>query len=203
MIGVKKQLDFDFEDKEYQANLAAMMGFAIPVEDDGFGLDGALSSSRRSNKLTGILNGIDYDAWNPESDALLRTAYSAESIDKKYENKKALRERFLLADNEKPIIAHIGRLDPQKGLELVRHAIFYCVNHGAQFVLLGSSPEPSINAYFWHLKNEINDKIHATGEARATASSEAVARTTGAVTPLPLREKENSSRHIRCCGIAY
>jgi starch synthase len=78
-------------------------------------------------------------------------------VDAKYANKRALRERFLLADNDKPIIAHIGRLDPQKGLELVRHSIFYCVNHGAQFVLLGSSPEPSINAYFWHLKEEVNE----------------------------------------------
>ena len=121
----------------------------------GFGLEGTLHA--HSRKFGGVLNGIDYNAWNPGGDGLLRTTYNVETIEKKYENKKALRERFLLADNEKPIIAHIGRLDPQKGLELVRHAIFYCVNHGAQFVLLGSSPEPSINSYFWHLKNEINE----------------------------------------------
>lgn len=121
----------------------------------GFGLEGALQA--HSGKYGGILNGIDYEAWNPGDDRHIPTAYSAKEIEKKYENKRALRDRMLLADNEKPIIAHIGRLDPQKGLELVRHAIFYCVNHGAQFVLLGSSPEPSINAYFWHLKNEVNE----------------------------------------------
>ncbi|MGB1128191.1 MAG: glycogen synthase [Opitutales bacterium] len=121
----------------------------------GFGLEGALQT--HGGKYGGVLNGIDYEAWNPRSDGHIPTNYSAATIEKKYANKRSLRERFLLANNEKPIIAHIGRLDPQKGLELVRHAIFYCVNHGAQFVLLGSSPEPSINAYFWHLKNELND----------------------------------------------
>ncbi len=121
----------------------------------GFGVEGALHA--HAAKYGGVLNGIDCDAWNPEKDPLIPAHFHADAIDRKYENKRALRERFLLADNEKPIVAHIGRLDPQKGLELVRHAIFYCVNHGAQFVLLGSSPEPSINAYFWHLKEEINE----------------------------------------------
>lgn len=120
-----------------------------------FGLEGTLQA--HAVKYGGVLNGIDYEAWNPESDGHIPVHFDAESIEKKYENKRALRERLLLADNEKPIVAHIGRLDPQKGLELVRHAIFYCVNNGAQFVLLGSSPEPAINAYFWHLKNEINE----------------------------------------------
>ncbi|PXA04491.1 starch synthase [Coraliomargarita sinensis] len=121
----------------------------------GFGLESTLQT--HAPKYGGVLNGIDYEAWNPQSDKHLAAQYNADTVGKKYDNKRALRERLLLADNEKPIIAHIGRLDPQKGLELVRHAIFHCVNNGAQFVLLGSSPEPSINAYFWHLKNEINE----------------------------------------------
>ena len=124
-------------------------------EGQGFGLEPALNAHQ--SKYGGVLNGIDYEAWNPDSDPFIPSHYSQKQIQNKYDNKRALRERFLLADNDKPIIAHIGRLDPQKGLELVRHAIFYCVNHGAQFVLLGSSPEPSINSYFWHLKNEVNE----------------------------------------------
>lgn len=124
-------------------------------QGQGFGLEPTLQT--HAAKYGGILNGIDYDAWNPQSDPFIPSHYSSQTVDAKYANKRALRERFLLADNDKPIIAHIGRLDPQKGLELVRHSIFYCVNHGAQFVLLGSSPEPSINAYFWHLKEEVNE----------------------------------------------
>ena len=83
--------------------------------------------------------------------------YGLDTLDGKYDNKRALRHRFLLADNAKPIIAFIGRLDPQKGLELVRHAIFYSLEHGAQFVLLGSSPDARINADFWGLKRMLND----------------------------------------------
>jgi starch synthase len=64
---------------------------------------------------------------------------------------------MLLADNEKPSVAFVGRLEPQKGLDLVRHALFYSLNHRAQFVLLGSSPERDINSYFWELKRHLND----------------------------------------------
>ena len=53
--------------------------------------------------------------------------------------------------------AFIGRLDPQKGLDLVRHAIFFALEHGAQFVLLGSSPYQEINDDFWGLKLMLND----------------------------------------------
>jgi starch synthase len=121
----------------------------------GFGLEHALHTHHA--KYGGVINGIDYEVWNPATDGHIAQRYHAGAVEKKYENKRALRRRLLLADNEKPVVASIGRLDPQKGLELVRHALFFCVNNGAQFVLLGSSPEPAIDAFFWHLKNEIND----------------------------------------------
>jgi starch synthase len=78
-------------------------------------------------------------------------------VDHKYENKRALRERFWLRDGNKPIVAYVGRLDSQKGVHLVRHALFYSLWNGAKFVLLGSSPDPSIDGYFWHLKHYLND----------------------------------------------
>ncbi len=124
-------------------------------QGQGFGLEPTLQN--HSVKYGGVLNGIDYDAWNPESDGHIPVHYDVNSIDKKYDNKRALRERLWLADNEKPIVGFVGRLDPQKGLDLVRHALFYAINHGAQFVLLGSSPEASINDYFWQLKHYLND----------------------------------------------
>ncbi len=108
-------------------------------------------------KFGGVLNGLDYEQFNPKTDPYIPAHYTADTIDKKYENKRALRQRFWLADNEKPIVAFIGRLDVQKGLPLVRHAIFYSLNHRAQFVLLGSSPERSINDHFLGLKHHLND----------------------------------------------
>ncbi len=63
----------------------------------------------------------------------------------------------MLADAYKPVVAYVGRLDTQKGVHLIRHALFYALQNGAQFVLLGSSPELGINNEFWHLKHELNE----------------------------------------------
>ncbi|NTU42128.1 MAG: glycogen synthase, partial [Nitrospirales bacterium] len=109
------------------------------------------------SKFGGILNGIDYDVWNPEIDRQIPHRYSIENIEAKYENKDALRHRLLLRQEYKPIISYVGRLDQQKGVELIRHALFYALNKGCQFILLGSSPDKATSNYFWNLKNQLND----------------------------------------------
>jgi starch synthase len=129
--------------------------FETKDQGQGFGLEPTLHTHQV--KYGGVVNGVDYDVWNPEIDHHIPARFGLDDLDGKYENKRALRHRLMLADNEKPIVAFIGRLDPQKGLELVRHAIFYSLEHGGQFVLLGSSPDPGINADFWGLKNMLND----------------------------------------------
>ncbi len=105
------------------------------------------------HKFSGVLNGIDYGFWDPEGDHYIPFPYSKNDFDSKARNKKALRQRLNLQDTDKPIIAFIGRLDQQKGVHLVHHAIYYSLHHQAQFVLLGSATEASINAQFWHEKN--------------------------------------------------
>ena len=121
----------------------------------GDGLEPTLHTHH--SKFGGVLNGVDYDQFNPETDPYIPVHFNAQTIEKKYENKQALRHRFWLADNEKPLLAFIGRLDQQKGLEQVRHAIAYALNHRAQFVLLGSSPERAINDHFLGLKHQLNN----------------------------------------------
>jgi starch synthase len=108
-------------------------------------------------KFGGILNGIDYDTWNPEIDRYIPHHYTKENLEGKAKNKKALRERLLLRDENKPIVCYIGRLDDQKGVHLVHHAIYYCLNRGAQFVLLGSATEMALNNWFWHEKQFLNN----------------------------------------------
>jgi starch synthase len=110
-----------------------------------------------SQKFGGILNGIDYDIWNPEIDRYIPHHYNIDSIQDKYKNKEALRHRLLLRQVFKPIVVYIGRLDQQKGVDLIRHGIFYSLANGCQFVLLGSSPDPGINNQFWYLKNQLNN----------------------------------------------
>jgi starch synthase len=124
--------------------------------EQSFGLGPTLQTHQV--KFEGVLNGIDYDVWNPEIDTHIPVRYGVDTIDDKYRNKEALRDRLLLRRDYKPIIAYVGRLDTQKGLHLVRHTLFYCLEgNRAQFVLLGTSPEPHINAYFEELKHQIND----------------------------------------------
>jgi len=108
-------------------------------------------------KFGGVRNGVDYDVWNPEIDPLIPHRYNTESLERKYWNKEALRNRFWLRKDFKPLIAYVGRLDSQKGVHLVRHALFYALANGAQFVVLGPSPDPSINGEFWRLKRDMND----------------------------------------------
>ncbi|MBK1648529.1 starch synthase [Rhabdochromatium marinum] len=129
--------------------------FETKDQGQGFGLEPTLHEHHM--KYGGVVNGIDYDVWNPEIDHHIPVRYGLDTLDGKYDNKRALRHRLMLADNDKPIVAFIGRLDPQKGLELVRHAIFYALERGAQFVLLGSSPDHGINNDFWGLKHMLND----------------------------------------------
>lgn len=109
------------------------------------------------HKFGGILNGIDYNIWNPEVDSYIPFRYNKDDLASKEKNKKALRERLLLRDVDKPIVAFIGRLDPQKGVHLVHHAMYYALNRNAQFVLLGSATEAGINSQFWHEKQHLND----------------------------------------------
>jgi starch synthase len=123
--------------------------------DLGFGLGHALHLHQ--HKFVGILNGLDYEMWNPETDPHIPQHFDPTSLDRKAANTAALRERMLLRDGRRPILAYVGRLDTQKGLHLIRHALFYALEQDAQFVLLGSGSEHGINEDFWHLKLRLND----------------------------------------------
>jgi starch synthase len=109
------------------------------------------------HKFGGILNGIDDEVWNPKVDRFIPHHYDKDNLEGKALNKKALREQLLLRDVNKPLICYIGRLDQQKGVHLVHHALYYSLQKGAQFVLLGSATESAINNWFWHEKHHLND----------------------------------------------
>lgn len=121
----------------------------------GYGLGHSLYLAQ--DKFSGVLNGIDTDFWHPETDRYIPEHYTQDNLAGKAKNKKALRERLLLQDVDKPLIAYIGRLDDQKGVHLVHHAIYYALNKGAQFVLLGSPTESAIGSWFSHEKRHLND----------------------------------------------
>lgn len=123
--------------------------------ENGFGLGHTLSLVE--NKFSGILNGIDYDVWNPKMDRYIPHHYGRDTFEDKILNKKVLRERLLLSQENKPLIAFIGRLDDQKGMHLVHHGLYYALDRGAQFVLLGSATDRKTHNWFWHEKLFLND----------------------------------------------
>ncbi|MCK5437262.1 MAG: glycosyltransferase, partial [Desulfobulbaceae bacterium] len=120
-----------------------------------FGLQHTLNVHHR--KFGGVLNGVDYNVWNPEIDQQIPFKYNIDTIKDKYKNKEALRHRLLLRQDYKPIISVVSRLDHQKGVGLILHSIHYALANGCQFVLLGSSPDSAINNDFLALKHHLND----------------------------------------------
>jgi starch synthase len=103
----------------------------------GAGLDGLLR--QRADRLSGILNGVDTDTWNPATDAYLPQPYSAATLARKKANKLALQEQMQLPpDAARPLIGMIGRLVDQKGFDLVLDAWPQLARQGAQLVVLGS-----------------------------------------------------------------
>jgi starch synthase len=123
--------------------------------DQGMGLGHTLYTHRE--KFGGVLNGIDYDVWNPAVDRMIPEHYSVETLEPKYAVKDALRDRLWLRKGFRPMLTYIGRLDRQKGVELIHHALFYGLARGLQVVIMGVSPDPEINAHFRHLKGFLND----------------------------------------------
>ena len=103
----------------------------------GYGLQGLLAA--RQHQLTGILNGIDTEAWNPATDRHLVKHYHVEDMAGKAENTRILRSKLGLEQTpRKPIIGMITRLTYQKGLDLLVPIIPDIIHQGAQLVLLGS-----------------------------------------------------------------
>ncbi|MBF0465299.1 MAG: glycogen synthase [Nitrospirae bacterium] len=136
---------------DYITTVSPKYAMETRTSELGEGLESVLSAN--ASKYEGIINGVEYDVWSPEKDHNIPVNYSVDTIDDKYKNKEQLRKKLSLRNVFKPIVAVVGRLDAQKGVHLIRHALLYCLNKGMQFVLLGSSPDNEIDEYFHHLKH--------------------------------------------------
>lgn len=102
----------------------------------GMGLDGLLRE--RQSDLHGILNGIDLDVWNPETDEALVATYSTRNIKGKAKNRTELETRFDLTKGDGPLFCVISRMTSQKGLDLLLECLPGLVAQGGKLALLGS-----------------------------------------------------------------
>jgi starch synthase len=109
----------------------------IRTPEGGQGLDGVLRM--RSDRLHGVLNGIDTDAWNPASDPELPARYDVATLEKRSANRAVLREEAGLdADERALLLGMVSRLDSQKGFDIAMPALWRWVDAGGQLVVLGT-----------------------------------------------------------------
>lgn len=132
----------------------------IQTPEYGEWLDGHLRF--HSGKLSGIVNGIDYDIWNPKTDDRLVANYdTTDVLEKKKENKLKLQEELgLEQDESKFVIGLISRLTDQKGLDLVNAILPQIMDEHTQFVVLGTG-EPMYEDSFRYYENAYKGNVCA------------------------------------------
>ncbi len=107
----------------------------IQSSPNGFGLEGLLAHRRRD--LVGILNGVDYEVWNPAADDHLPLGYGSDLLGKAAV-KTALQTELGLEQSTAPLFIIVSRLNDHKGMDLVLAAIPFLLQHGCQLAVLGS-----------------------------------------------------------------
>lgn len=112
----------------------------ITQKETGCGLEGVMH--QRPYPAVGILNGIDYQIWNPKTDKLIQAQYQPDRIQGKLINKENLQEQFHLEKRaHAPIFGFVGRLSHQKGIDLLAQAMDHIAHLDAQWVFLGVGEE--------------------------------------------------------------
>ncbi len=150
---------FSLEELEFYGNINCMKGGIVRADvlttvskryaqeiltpEFGCGLEGVLSDAR--DKLHGIMNGVDYSAWDPSTDHLIAAPYSAENLSGKKTCRKAAIERLGLeassGTERAPVIGMVSRLVDQKGMDLLSEAMDRIMSKDVYFLLLGSGQE--------------------------------------------------------------
>lgn len=126
----------------------------------GEGLDGLLRA--RQNRLQGIVNGIDYDIYNPETDSCIYKNYTPKNFRKeKAKNKVELQRQLHLEENPaKMMIGIVSRLTAQKGLDLIAYMMEELCGDNIQLVVLGTG-DPKYENMFRHYAWKYGDRVSA------------------------------------------
>jgi starch synthase len=154
---------------DWLSTVSRRYALEIQTPEQGYGLDWLLRA--RSDRLTGITNGVDYNVWNPETDQHIAAHYSAEDLTGKRVCKLDLLRRFgLPEEEERPILAIISRLVAQKGYDLIREIIGALLETGAFFIALGAGAreyEDFLQALHDHAPHRVGVYIGYAGEPLA------------------------------------
>ncbi|WP_284537801.1 glycogen synthase GlgA [Pleomorphomonas sp. T1.2MG-36] len=113
----------------------------ILTEEQGMGMSGVLQSRR--SVLSGIVNGIDEDVWNPLTDPYISENYDLHSIERRRANREAVEQTFGLIPGDGAILSVISRLTWQKGIDLLAPVVQGIVDRGARLIVIGEG-DPDI-----------------------------------------------------------
>jgi starch synthase len=130
----------------------------IQTTEFGFGLDGVLRD--RSSTVAGIVNGVDYEEWNPKTDKLIAAQYSSEDLSGKMKCKQDLLTAFGVTDSNPrlPVIGIVSRFAAQKGFDLIAQVIDRLVREEMILVILGTGDRQYENM-FARIAKQFPDKI--------------------------------------------
>lgn len=131
----------------------------------GEGLDELLRS--KDYKMTGVINGIDFDEYDPSQDPSLEYPYDVQKMEGKQKNKEILQKKLRLPEKDVPLIAMITRLVPQKGIDLVIHILEELLEKDLQLVVIGTGD----SIYEERLK-EIGEKYPSKSSIQLTFDNE-------------------------------
>ncbi|MCU7917487.1 MAG: glycogen synthase GlgA [Candidatus Thiodiazotropha sp. (ex Epidulcina cf. delphinae)] len=127
----------------------------IKTAEFGYGLEGLLI--HRESHFSGVLNGIDYHAWDPQGDHHIPAVFSLENFAAKRRNKLALQREYGLPEDEHiQLFGYIGRLVDQKGVDLILQALPGIMDSGSQVVMLGSGDKD-----LEHALQKISNRYHS------------------------------------------
>ncbi len=126
--------------------------------DHGMGLEDLLN--QRRNSLVGILNGVDYEEWNPATDKLIPHNYSAGKLSGKKKNKRSLMwELDLDYRTDMPLVGMVTRLTYQKGIELVQKVVPRLLQERKFAMAILGNGEPRYEQFFTWLQNNFRDRV--------------------------------------------
>jgi len=124
----------------------------IQTSELGERLEGVLA--KRKDDLFGVLNGLDYEEWNPAADPHISAHYDASAAAPKAENKAALQQRLGLPERpEAPLFGMVSRLASQKGLDILGDVLPHLLGLDAQVAVLGTG-----DPYYHHLMSDLADR---------------------------------------------
>lgn len=147
---------------DYITTVSDSYAYEIQSPEYGEGLNGLLYARRLD--MQGIVNGIDYDVYNPRTDSKLYVNYDASDFrKKKWQNKTKLQQDLgLVVDKKKYMIGLISRLTDQKGLDLIRYVMDRITDEYTQFVIIGTGDpqyENMFRSYAWKYGDRISANI--------------------------------------------